>query len=155
VTAGFLLDTNVVSELVKATPAPPVVEWVGRQAISELYLSVVTLGELTRGVVRLADGRKRRQLTRWITEELPAQFTGRLLGFDQPAAVIWGTLLGNADRNGRPYAAIDAQIAAIALRHELTLVTRNTRDFAGIGVGLLNPWEQPPGSVPPASGSPA
>ena len=139
--AGFLLDTNVISELVRARPEPKVVAWVTAQAAADLYLSAVTVGELTRGVVRLADGRKRDTLGRWVSTELPRQFEGRTLPFDREAAVIWGTIMGEGDRLGRTYAAADAQIAATALRHGLVVVTRNRRDFEGMDVGLFDPWQ--------------
>ena len=137
---GFLLDTNVVSELVRTAPEPKVLAWISAQAVGDLYLAAVTLGELTRGVVRLPDGRKRDRLTPWVTEDLPRQFDNRILSFDRETAVLWGTLMGNGDRSGRPYAAADAQIAATALRHGLIVVTRNSRDFQGMGVSLLDPW---------------
>jgi len=138
--AGFLLDTNVISELVRKVPAPQVLQWVNAQKIDELYLSAVTLGELTRGIVRLPDSGKRDKLSHWIAVELPRQFENRILAFDQKTAVIWGTLMGEGDRTGHPYSATDAQIAATALRYSLVMVTRNTRDFEGTGVVLLDPW---------------
>ncbi len=140
---GFLLDTNVISELVKTTPADRVIQWVAGQLPSDLYLSCITIGELTRGVTRLPDGQRHTRLSRWIEEDLQQQFDGRILTFDQQAAVIWGKILGEGDRQGRSRAAIDAQIAATAIQHRLTLVTRNTTDFHGMGVQLVNPWGAP------------
>ena len=136
---GFLLDTNVVSELVKPSPEPSVLGWVARQAVADLFLPAITLGELIRGVVRLPQGR-RRDAARWVRDDLPRQFEGRILSFDREAAVLWGNVMGEGDRSGRPYAAADAQIAATALRHGLTVVTRNGRDFQGMGVELFDPW---------------
>lgn len=111
-----------------------------RQAVADLFLPSVTLGELIRGVVRLPDGRKRDALVRWVRDDLPRQFEGRILSFDREAAVVWGDIMGEGDRRGRPYAAADAQIAATALRHGLTVATRNGRDFQGMGVELFDPW---------------
>jgi toxin FitB len=137
---SFLLDTNVVSELTRRMPEQAVLDWVAARRASSLYLAVVTLGELVRGVARLRTGARRDQLRAWLTDLLTRQFEGRILAFDREAAVIWGQLLGEGDRAGRPRAVLDAQIAAIALRHDLVLVTRNVSDFEGTGVRMVNPW---------------
>lgn len=86
-------------------------------------------------------GPRRSRLEPWVSELLPRQFAGRILAFDQPAAVIWGDLMGAADRAGRPRAAAHARIAATALRHDMALATRNTADFEGMIPALLNPWQ--------------
>jgi toxin FitB len=138
--SGFLLDTNVVSELVRRHPDRGVVAWTAQQDAAELHLSAITLGELIRGVERLAADDRRARLERWLRDELPRQFRGRILPFDRAAAEIWGRMMGEADRLGRPRPAIDAQIAAIAHRHDLTMVTRNTADFEQLGLPLVNPW---------------
>ena len=135
-----LLDTNVLSELVRPVPAPRVLAWVARCNPTSLYLSAVTLGKLTRGVSKLPAGRRRSQLTRWLDDDLLRQFAGRVLPFDDRAATCWGRLMADSDRKGLPRAALDAQIAATALRYELRLVTRNTIDFQGTGVTIVNPW---------------
>ncbi len=140
---GFLLDTNVISELVKPAPHERVLRWVAGRSALDLYLSAITVGELARGVARLPAGRRRDALARWIEEDLQQQFGGRILAFDQQAAVIWGGIMGEGDRQRRPRAAIDAQIAATAIRHGLTLATRNGVDFEGMGVPLTNPWGDP------------
>ena len=139
--AGFLLDTNVVSELVAATPAPQVLRWVATRQPDRLFLSVITLGELAKGVARLADGRKRRRLARWLAEDLPARFAGRLLAVDQAVAVRWGLMMAESERRGRPRPAVDLQIAATAAQLGLALVTRNTGDFEGQGLEIVNPWQ--------------
>jgi predicted nucleic acid-binding protein len=138
---GFLLDTNVVSELMRPLPEARVAEWLRQQRPADLFLASVTLGEIVRGVARLPQGPRRRELEPWVTELLPRQFAGRILAFDQETAVLWGQLMGAADRVGRPRAAADAQIAATALRHGLVLVTRNLSDFEGLIAALLNPWQ--------------
>ena len=138
---GFVLDTNVVSELIRPKPDAKVLHWISRRQASELFLAAVSLGEIIRGVARLPDGPRRSRLESWVSELLPRQFAGRILAFDQRAAVIWGELMGAADRAGRPRAAADAQIAATALRHEMALVTRNTADFEGMIPALLKPWQ--------------
>lgn len=137
---GLLLDTNVVSELVAAAPAPQVLHWVAVQAPDKLFLSVITLGELTKGVARLNPGRKRERLSRWLAEDIPAQFAGRVLPFDRAAAVRWGEMAAEAERRGRPRPAVDLQIAATAARSGLGVATRNTADFADLGLDIVNPW---------------
>lgn len=137
---GYLLDTNVVSELVKAVPDRRVLAWVAAQSASDLHLSAVALGEIVRGVAKLKSGRRRDSLMRWVEHDLQAQFEGRILAFDQGAAVIWGRLMGEADRAGRPLASADAQIAATAIRHGLVVATRNVADYRISGVAIVNPW---------------
>ena len=138
---GFILDTNVVSELVRATPHARVLSWMRLQRPTDLFLAAVTLGEIVRSVVRLPTSSRRSKLEAWVTELLPRQFAGRILAFDQQAAVIWGELMGTADRTGRPRASADAQIAATAIRHDLVLVTRNMPDFKELISALVNPWD--------------
>ena len=138
----FLLDTNVVSETVKPRPAPRLLEWFDAQLAPDLYISVVTLGEVVHGARRLRDRRRRRSYETWIQRELLRDFEGRVLPFDAEAATIWGDLLAVGDRSGLSLPAVDAQIAAIARRHRMTVVTRNVRDFSLMGVPQLNPWSR-------------
>ena len=140
---AFLVDTNVVSETFRPQPSPAVVEWMGDQSAADLFLSSITLGELVRGARRLRDEVRRRRIERWVRSDLGAQFRDRVLPFDPEAAVIWGEIMGDGDRTGRVRSSVvapDAQIAAVARRHGLTLETRNVRDFAGMSVALLDPW---------------
>ena len=137
---AFLLDTNVISEFVKREPAQRVIAWLEDQDPRELFISSMTLGEIVRGVERLPAGRRRKVLERWVRQDLTEEFEGRILAFDLESALHWGRIMGAADRRGRPRAAADALIASVARRHELTLVTRNTRDFASTGAKTFNPW---------------
>lgn len=137
---SYLLDTNVLSELRRKVPHPGVVGWVALRPASTLFLSVLSLGEIRNGVEGLADAERRRALADWLEADLPAFFLGRLLPVDAPVADRWGRLLAAASR---PLPAIDSLLAATALHHDLTLVTRNVRDFEGLGVGLVNPWDHP------------
>ena len=137
---AFLVDTNVVSETFRPQPAAAVVEWMGDQSAADLFLSSITLGELVRGARRLRDEVRRSRIERWVRSDLAAQFRDRVLPFDAEAAVVWGEIMGDGDRSGRVKAMADAQIAAVARRHGLTLATRNVGDFAGMSVPLLNPW---------------
>ena len=141
--SAFLLDTNVVSEFAKPERARDerVLIWMARQVIADLYLSAITLSELVRGVVRMPEGRRRRVLHRWVDEELPYEFQGRILPFEDATAVVWGELMGQGDRRGRRPPAIDAQIAATAICHGLVVATRNIIDFRALNVAVVNPWD--------------
>ena len=133
---SYLVDTNVLSELRRKQPQPEVVAWFTQRPRQTLYLSVLTLGEIRKGIERLGAARQQ-SLLDWLEVELPNYFLGRLLAVDAQTADRWGRLLGSA---GRPLPAVDSLLAATALQHDLTLVTRNTADFAGTGVRLINPW---------------
>ena len=137
---AFLLDTNVVSETVRPRPEKAVLDWMEAQVPTDLFLAAQTVGELVRGARKVKERARRERFERWIEEDLARQFDGRVLPFDGPTAAVWGRLMGDGDRTGRPPAAADAQIAAVAIRHELLLVTRNEKDFAQFGIQLLNPW---------------
>ena len=133
---SYLVDTNVLSELRRKQPQPEVVAWFTQRPRQTLYLSVLTLGEIRKGIERLGAARQQ-PLLDWLEVELPNYFLGRLLAVDAHTADRWGRLLASA---GRPLPVVDSLLAATALQHDLTLVTRNTADFAGSGVRLINPW---------------
>ena len=133
---SYLVDTNVLSELRRKQPQPEVVAWFTQRPRQTLYLSVLTLGEIRKGIERL-DAARQQPLLDWLEVELPNYFLGRLLAVDAHTADRWGRLLASA---GRPLPAVDSLLASTALQHDLTLVTRNTADFAGTGVRLINPW---------------
>ncbi|NBT56272.1 MAG: type II toxin-antitoxin system VapC family toxin [Betaproteobacteria bacterium] len=133
---SYLVDTNVLSELRRKQPQPKVVAWFTQRPRQTLYLSVLTLGEIRKGIERL-DAARQQPLLDWLEVELPNYFLGRLLAIDAHTADRWGRLLASA---GRPLPAVDSLLAATALQHDLTLVTRNTADFAGTEVRLINPW---------------
>jgi predicted nucleic acid-binding protein len=135
---SYLLDINVLSEVVKKRPAPRVLEWFASIQDEALYLSVLTLGEIRRGVERLPQGKGREELRSWLEIELPGWFGERVLPIDQKVADCWGTLLASTERT---LPSIDALLAATARCHDLRIVTRNEKDFQGTGVAVLNPWE--------------
>ena len=139
----FLLDTNVVSEWVRARPDPGVVAWLDEVDEDRVFLSVATLAELRSGIARIPTGSRRVRLEDWLGEELPARFEGRILAIDREVALIWGDVVAEREQAGRPIGAMDAFIAATARVRDLTLVTRNTRDFAGSVSAVLNPWTVP------------
>jgi toxin FitB len=139
--SGFLLDTNCISELAHSKPEPRVLEWMEAADESLLYLSVLTLGEIRKGVAGLPQSRRRSHLEAWLELDLNARFSGRILSIDAPIADRWGLLAAEAKRKGKPLPAVDGLLAATAIHHNLTIVSRNISDFASTQVSLLNPWE--------------
>jgi len=141
---SFLLDTNVISEWVKPRPDPRVIAWLAETDEDRTFLSVVSFAEIRRGIELLPDGRRRSRLAAWPAEELPARFEGRILPVDRRIAETWGILTARGSQAGATLGSIDAFFAATAEARRLTLVTRNTKDFATIGIPLVNPWLSPP-----------
>jgi predicted nucleic acid-binding protein len=135
---SYLVDTNVVAELARRAPNPRVVSWFRNVPDTALHLSVLTLGELRKGVESLADARRKERLRVWLENDLPEWFGDRLLPVSAGVAGRWGRLLA---RTGRPVPAIDSLLAATALHHGLRMVTRNERDFVFPGLDVVNPWE--------------
>ncbi len=134
---SYLLDTNVLSELRRKQPNEAVVSWFGERPATTLYISVLTLGEIRKGIERLADNRRKRQLLDWLETDLPAFFMGRVLTIDKKVADHWGHITAAA---GRPVPAIDSLLAATALSHNLAMVTRNVNDFFYPELEVINPW---------------
>jgi predicted nucleic acid-binding protein len=137
---GFLLDTNVVSELMKPRPNHRVAAWVEATSEELLYLSVITIGEVRKGIDLLDGEPTRAALQGWLDHDLRVRFAGRLLPFDDGVAERWGHLEALAKRRRLTLPTIDAQLAATALHHGLTLVTRHTGDIRPIGIASFNPW---------------
>ncbi len=138
---GFLLDTNIISELVKPRPEQRVVQWVETADESLIYLSVLTLGEIRKGIAALTDAARRIKLERWFEYDLALRFLGRILAIDAAVADRWGRISGSAAARKSPIPVIDGLLAATALHHDLTLVTRDARHAEVTGVTILNPWE--------------
>ncbi|MFG1404211.1 type II toxin-antitoxin system VapC family toxin [Xanthobacter sediminis] len=136
----LLLDTNVLSEVTKPAPNAGVLTWLDTLDEDRAFISVVSIAEVRRGVVLLAEGRRRDALTEWLLHDLPGRFGQRSLPVDEPVALAWGDLMGLAKRQGRGLSAMDGLIAATALAKGLVLATRNMRDFESLGVELLDPW---------------
>lgn len=136
----MLLDTNVVSELMRPVPHATVLAWLNNQPADTLWLNSVVVSELLYGVARLPDGKRRAQLALAVQAMLAEDFSGRVLPFDLEAAVVYADLVAMRDRQGQPMDVADAQIAAICLAHGATLATRNTKHFEGVGLTLMNPW---------------
>jgi hypothetical protein len=137
---AYLLDTCVLSELAKPRPDAGVVQWLEGAEEAHLYLSVVTLGELEKGIARLPASARRARIERWVRQELAARFEGRILDVDRRVAERWGVMSGASEVRGVPLPVIDALIAATSLAHGLEVVTRNTADLERCGARCLNPW---------------
>jgi predicted nucleic acid-binding protein len=139
--SGYLLDTNVISELIKLRPESKVVSWF--QATSEelLYLSVLAIGEIRKGIDSLPRSNKRALLESWLANDLVLRFAGRILAVNLDIAERWGLICAQAKIAGASLAVIDGLMAATALHHNLTLVTRNTKDVQVAGINTLNPWQ--------------
>lgn len=137
---SFLLDTNVVSELVRPHPNRGLVEWLAGRDEDQVFLSVVTLAELRYGIARLPVGRRRRRLQEWLGGELLQRFDGRIVPVNDDVALTWGDVTAECAAVGRPIEAMDALIAATARVRALELVTRNARDFEAARISVHNPW---------------
>ncbi len=134
---SYLIDTNVLSELRRKSPDAGVVDWFSQRPPTTLHLSVLTLGEIRKGIEGVDDEVRRQSLIDWLETDLPTFFTGRILRVDSAVADRWGRLIAAA---GRPLPAIDSLLAATALEYDMVLVTRNIKDFAGLPVRIFNPW---------------
>jgi len=140
--SGFLLDTNVLSEFNRrGDPNPLVKRWLEATDPGSLYASVLTLAEIRFGVELLPPSKRRTQLEEWLDRDLPAWFDDRVLLVDRSIADRWGVLRAQAQMKGRPLSVVDGLLAATALEHGLTLVSRNVGDFAADGLTVINPWE--------------
>jgi predicted nucleic acid-binding protein len=139
--SGFLLDTNCISELIRPRPDRRVMEWMEAANEASLYLSVLTLGEIRKGLTALPQGTRRTKYETWLEVDLKARFHGRILPVNADVADRWGLLTADAKRQGRPLPVIDGLLAATALHHILTVVSRNVSDFVSARVAVLNPWE--------------
>jgi predicted nucleic acid-binding protein len=138
--SGFLLDTNVISEVVRPKPDPRVAQWIEAADEELLFLSALTFGEIRKGITTLTDPPRTALLEAWFTGDLMVRFEGRILPIDQIVAERWGRLSGSLATQGFPLPVVDGLLASTALQHNLTLVTRNTRDVIRTGVTVLDPW---------------
>lgn len=137
---NFLIDANVLSEVRRPAPEPKVLEWLDRVDEDRAYVSVVSIAEIRRGIALMEAGRRRDALSEWLEHDLPERFERRTLHIDEGIALQWGDLMAASRRAGRGLSTMDGFLAATALARGLTLVTRNTNDFASLGIDLLNPW---------------
>ena len=138
---GYLLDTNLVSEAISVKPSARVLRWLGATDASLLFLSVMTIGEIRKGIGTLPPSRRRDVLEAWLDRDLKQCFGERILPITMAIAERWGVLDAKSQRSGNPLPIVDGLLAATALERDLILVTRNVRDFERLGVEVFNPWE--------------
>ncbi len=139
---NYVLDTNVISELIAKQPDKRVVEWLDQLDPHTVYLSVITIGEIRKGIEKLTPSKRREAVREWLETNLLLRFQGRILEITAEVMLVWGELTGRLEQEGRPITAIDSLIAAIALHGDYCLVTHNEHDFQHTGVKLINPWKE-------------
>ena len=137
----YLLDTCVISELVAKQPNPKVVQWIDPIDPDRVYLSVIMIGEIRKGIEKLPDSKRKAILQNWLNDELLIRFSGRILPIDTDVMLTWGHLIGVLELDGKKMPLIDSLIAAIALQGNLSLVTRNEDDFKHVGIRMVNLWK--------------
>lgn len=137
----ILIDTNVLSELMRAKPAPEVLVWIDAQPTSQLFITSITVAEILYGIARMADGKRKQGLLDLATLMFDEDFAGRILSFDADAAIHYAGLAAESEAKGKVVDMADGQIAAIAALHDARVATRNVRHFDYLGVPVINPWE--------------
>jgi tRNA(fMet)-specific endonuclease VapC len=138
----WLLDTCVISELVSKQPNKRVVRWIDSIDADRLYLSVITIGEIRKGIEKLPESKRRQSLQAWLTEDLFTRFSGRIVALDSDILLAWGILTGRLENEGKKMSAIDSLIAATVLHGDFILVTRNENDFIHTNAKIFNPWQE-------------
>ena len=138
---NYLLDTCVISELIKPRPSQKVVTWIDSIEEEKLYISVITIGEFEKGISKLPTSSKKDRISDWLNEDLLIRFKGRILDLDVNTLIKWGQIVANLENQGRKIPAVDSLIAATVLQYDLCLVTRNIQDFQNCSIKILNPWE--------------
>jgi len=137
----YLLDTCVISELVRPRPDQGVVEWLANREEESIFLSVLTLGDIQKGIAKLKNGNRRDAIQRWLDTELRERFSERTLPVDDEVTLAWGLIQAEAELQGTPVPTIDGLLGATAVAHNLTIVTRNEQDILPTGARVVNPWK--------------
>jgi len=137
---NYLLDTCIISELIKQEPNQKVIQWISNIDEASLFISVLTIGELHKGIEKLPESRKKNTLHKWVTYDLRRRFKNRIINFDIQTATTWGKIQAKSELSGKTLPAIDGLIAATGFFHDLVVVTRNIKDMKASDVELLNPW---------------
>jgi len=136
-----ILDTCVISEFIAKQPNPKVVEFLDSLDTDDAYLSVITIGEIIKGIEKLPASRRKTELRDWLQDDLLTRFQGKILPLDTDVIVEWGMLVARTELAGKAMPAVDSLIAATALANKMTLVTRNASDFEAAGIEIVNPWD--------------
>lgn len=139
----IVLDTNIISEMMKKAPSLRVVSWLDNQDVTQLFVSTITISEISYGIASLPKGKRKHAIEVAFHKVIQEAFKYRVLSFDEPAASIYGEIMGHRKTLGRPMSILDGQIAAIAISQNATLATRNIRDFSGCDLELINPFDAP------------
>ncbi len=139
---NYILDTNVISELIAKQPNTQVIDWIDRLDPRTVYLTVITVGEIRKGIEKLPPSPRKATIRMWLETDLLLRFQGKILTITTDVMLVWGELTGRLETEGKPMAAIAALIAAIALHGQYTLITRNEIDFQYAGILLINPWKE-------------
>lgn len=137
----YLLDTNVILELVKKDPNPHVLHWIDKRDETSLFLSVITFGELQKGISKLNDKARAERLQKWVDQDLVNRFDGRILPIDLDVIFTWGRVQGISEKDGTKLPVMDCLIAATAIAHNLIVVTRNVNDIERCQASVFNPWD--------------
>ena len=137
----YLLDTCVISEIIRSKPSIKVTKWIKQEDESNFFISVLTIGEIHKGIEKLDESRRKEELHNWVDNDLKERFWTRIIDIDLQTARIWGKIQGKTERIGKRMPAIDSLIAATGIAYHLTVVTRNISDMEASGVALINPWE--------------
>jgi tRNA(fMet)-specific endonuclease VapC len=136
-----LLDTCVISELVSKKPNPKVVEFVDSLEAEDVFLSVITIGEIVKGIEKLPSSKRRSELQAWLNDDLLVRFEGNVVPLDIDIMAVWGRITAGLESKGKTMSVIDSLIVATVLNRKMTLVTRNVSDFEGTDAVIVNPWE--------------
>lgn len=136
----YLLDTCIISELIKPSPSEAVVEWISNIPEENLYLSSITIGEIQKGISKLVDSKKKINLQNWLDNDLSDRFESKIISIDKDICLTWGIITASAEKRGKKLASIDSLIAATAINKNLTVVTRNTSDMIESGANIFDPF---------------
>lgn len=137
----YLLDTCVISELIAKKPSKKVIDWIDNIEQESVYLSVITIGEIRKGIEKLPESKRKVSIHKWLNDELLIRFQGKILVIDTSVMLVWGELSGRLDIEGKRMPAIDSLIAATAIHYNCSLVTRNQDDFKNVALTIINPWK--------------
>lgn len=138
---NYILDTNIVSELIAKQPNQTVIEWIKTLNPENLFLSVITIGEIRKGIAKLPESLRKKNIQIWLESELLIDFEEIILPINLPVILLWGELVGELEKKGRKLPTLDSLIAASTKYHNYTLITRNAKDFEGIDILVINPFE--------------